>query len=169
MRVCSMDQLKINEQKQKIAAHFADSQALLDYLFETLNNFYYRYLETTLTQNLHTIELSPKVWGAQSIETNSMEILKIKNPAIRPHLINAAKALGAKGGLKVSYTLGFEPKELATEEGHIVIFSKVDWSISPIEMEKGHELKEIHFHYHSLAEFRKQLALKLEEACEIFL
>lgn len=164
-----MDQQKIEEQKHRIASHFSNSQALLDYLFETLNNFYYRYLETTISQNLHTTELAPKVWGAQSVETNSMEILKIKNPAIRPHLINAAKALGAKGGLNVTYTLGFEPKELTTEEGHIVIFSKVDWSTSPVEMEKGFELKEIHFHYHSLGEFRKQLALKLEEACEIFL
>lgn len=169
MRVCSMDQIKINEQKQKLAAHFSDSQALLDYLFATLNKFYYRYLETTQTQNLHTTEIAPKVWGAQSVETNSMEILKIKNPAIRTHLINAAKALGTKGGLKVTYTLGIEPKELTTEKGEILVFARVDWSESPVEMDKSIETKEIKFHYHSLTEFRKQFALKLEEVCEIFL
>lgn len=160
---------KIEEQKQKIAAHFSDSQSLLDYLIETLNNFFYRYLETTLSKNLTTTEIAPRKWGAQSVETDSMEILKIKNPAIRPHLIAAAKTLGGKGGLKVTYTLGIEPKELGSDAGEIIVFSKVDWSETPVEMTKNEEIKEIKFKYQSLHDFRKNLALKLEEACEIFL
>src|SRR5690554_5243936 len=164
-----MDQKKIEEQKLKIASHFSDSQALLDYLIETLNNFFYRYLETTQSQNLHTQEIGPKQWRAQSMETDSMEILKIKNPSVRPHLISAAKSLGSKGGLKVTYTLGVEPKELAPEHGTILIFAKIDWSETPLEMEKTSEEKRVHFNYDSLQEFRKNFALKLEEVCEIFL
>ncbi|MFA5584436.1 MAG: hypothetical protein WDA09_09490 [Bacteriovoracaceae bacterium] len=165
-----MDNKQIIElQKQKIASHFSDSQALLDYMIETLSNFYYRYLETTKDQDLQTIELGPKRWGAQSNESNNMEILKIKNPNVRPHLIEAAKSLGAQGGLSVQYTLGIEPLELNSENGEIIIFSKIDWSSTPIEMSKTAEEKTLRFKYQSLGEFRKGFALKLEEACEIFL
>lgn len=161
--------LKIQEQKQKIAAHFSHSEVLLDYLIETLDSFLHRYLETSVDKVLHTTELGHKQWGARSHEIESMEILKIKNPAIRPHLIAAAKTLAAKGGLVVEYTLGIEPKELGADEGELVIFSKVDWSKTPLTMDKSSEEKVIGFKYHSLSEFRKNLALKLEEASEIFL
>lgn len=164
-----MDQRKIEEQKLKIVSHFSDSPALLDYLIETLNNFFYRYLETSQSQNLQTTEIGPKQWGAQSVATDSMEILKIKNPNVRPHLIAAAKSLGSKGGLKVTYTLGVEPKELTPDHGNILVFAKIDWSETPTEMEKTSEEKRINFNYYSLQEFRKGFALKLEEACEIFL
>ena len=170
MRVCSMNNKQIIElQKQKIASHFSDSQALLDYMMETLGNFYYRYLETTKDQDLQTIELGPKRWGAQSSESNSMEVLKIKNPSVRPHLIEAAKSLGAQGGLNVQYTLGIEPLELNSEKGEIIIFAKIDWSNTPTNMSKTSEEKTLRFKYSSLGEFRKGFALKLEEACEIFL
>lgn len=161
--------LKIQEQKQKIAAQFSHSEMLLDYLIETLDSFLHRYLQTSQVSALHTCEIGEKQWGGKSFETESMEILKIKNPAIRPHLIAAAKTLAAKGGLRVEYTLGIEPKELTAEQGELIIFSKVDWSKTPVAMEKSYEEKVIRFKYHSLAEFRKELARRLEEVSEIFL
>lgn len=160
---------KIDEQKEKIISHFSDSQVLLDYLIDTLNNFFHRYLETTKNSQLTTVELAPKVWGAMSVETNSMEILKIKNPAIRPHLINAAKTLAAQGGLTITYTLGIEPKVMNAENGELIIFSRADWSKTPLTMEQSLVEKKIKFEYHSLGQFRKELALKLEEVCELFL
>lgn len=160
---------KIEEQKQKISSHFSDSQVLLDYLIDTMNNFFHRYIETTQSRDIMTTELSPKRWGGESVENNSMEILKIKNPQIRPHLIAAAKSLGAKGGLKVRNTIGIEPKVMNAENGELIIFSKVDWSETPLQMEKNCEEKIVHFKYQSLSQFRKELALKLEEVCEIFI
>ena len=164
-----MDYKKIEEQKIKISNLYSNNQVLIDYLIETMNNFYYRYLETTKDKGLVTSELAPYTLGAQSTETNSMEILKIKNPNIKPYLIEAAKTLAAKGGLIVKYSLLCELKEVTPENGKIIIRSVVDWSDTPVTMEKSQEEKKIVFDYQSLGEFRKNLALKLEEACEIFL
>lgn len=164
-----MDHKKIVDQKIKISQQYSNNKELIDYLVETMNNFYYRYLETTQDKDLHTQELATQVLGANSTETNSMEILKIKNPNVKPHLIEAAKILGARGGLTVTYGLSSELKEISPEKGLIIIRSRIDWSKNPVELSKNFEEKEVVFEYHSLGEFRKNLALKLEEACEIFL
>lgn len=164
-----MDHKKILDQQIKISQQYSNNKDLIDYLVETMDNFYYRYLETTLNKNLHTHELASHVLGAQSTETNSMEILKIKNPNVKPHLIEAAKMLGAKGGLTVTYRLSSELKEISPEKGLIIIQSLIDWSANAVGTNKSFEEKKVVFEYHSLGEFRKNLALKLEEACEIFL
>ena len=164
-----MDHKKIIDQKIKVSQQYSNNKELIDYLIETMNNFYYRYLETTQDKDLHTQELAAQVLGAQSTETNSMEILKIKNLQVRPHLIEAAKVLGARGGLIVTYGLLSELKEISPEKGLIIIRSRIDWSKIPVELSKSFEEKKVIFEYHSLGEFRKNLALKLEEACEIFL
>ena len=164
-----MDHKKIIDQQIKISQQYSNNQELIEYLVETMNNFYYRYLETSLDKNLQTQELAPQVLGAQSTESNSMEILKIKNPQVRPHLIEAAKTLASRGGLILTYELSAHLQEISPEKGLIVIRSLIDWSKTPVELSQKMQEKKVVFEYHSLGEFRKNLALKLEEACEIFL
>lgn len=70
---------QIQDWQEQVRSSFGDESRLYKYLFETMDNFYYRYLETSLNKNLTTQELSARRWGAMSFENSMVEALKIKN------------------------------------------------------------------------------------------
>jgi hypothetical protein len=159
---------QIQEWQEKLRSGFGDASKLQEYLFETLNNFYYRYLETTQNKNLATQELAPHAWGTLSYETNMVEALKTKNPLTKSHLIDFAKAHPKATNPRIRYGLWVEVKELKAEHGELKIISEVSWDFPEfLNKEKGAR-KTIVFKYDDLGVFRKELAKKLEEACELF-
>lgn len=154
----------IAERKNKVHDAFADKNNLFHYLFETLDNFYYRYLETTLTKDLHTTELLPDVYGAVSFET-MLEALKKPNPAAKAGIIEAAKA--DRNGT-IRFGLWVEVKDLSQDSGSMKIVSEISWAHPDFQDRTKRIQKVVKFDYDELFVFRKQLALKLEEAAELF-
>jgi hypothetical protein len=159
------DEKLIQERKKKVLEAFGDRNNLFSYLFETLDNFYYRYLETSLSKDLHTIELTPNVFGAVSFE-NMLEALKKPHADAKAGLIALAKE---DRNAKIRFGLWVEVKELTQDYGKLRIVSEINWGAPDYQDPARRLQKIVNFNYEELAVFRKQLALKLEEACELFL
>jgi hypothetical protein len=159
----------IADWQEKLRASFGDAGALTDYLFTTLDNFYYRYLETTASKDLRTSELSPGRWGALSFEPNMVEALRAPNPKAKPGIIELAKRVPKAEAPMVRYGLWVELEELTADHGRLTIVAEINWGF-PEFTDASQRLQErVKFQWEDLAVFRKQLALRLEEACGIFL
>ncbi len=164
-----MTDKQILDWQEKVRASLSDEAQLLQYLFQTMDNFYYRYLETTEDKNLKTTSLGPHLWGAHSIETSMVEALKLKNPEVKPGIIEMAKAVPKAQGPAVHYKLLCDIEKLTPDQGKIRIISGINWGWPDFKTPEKQREKIVDFIYSDLAQFRKELALKLEEACEIFL
>lgn len=158
------DEKKIEERKNKVLETFGDRNNLFRYLFDTLDNFYYRYIETSLTKDLHTTELSPGTFGAISFEA-MFEALKKPHPEAKPHIIELAKI---DRNATVRYGLWVEVKELTQDFGKLKIVSEINWGFPDFQDGGKRIQKTVNFDYEDFQVFRKQLALKLEEASELF-
>lgn len=158
----------IADWQEKVKKSFGDEARLYDYLFETLENFFYRYLETSETRQLKVQELAPSIYGARSFESNLVEALKLKNPQAKPGMIEMAKTIPRSQTPKVRYELSIEVKELTAERGVLWIRAVIDWGFPDYASSERRAEKKVEFRYQELAQFRKELALKLEDACEFF-
>jgi hypothetical protein len=158
----------IADWQEKVKKSFGDEARLYDYLFETLENFFYRYLETSESRQLKVQELAPSIYGAQSFEGNLVEALKLKNPQAKPGMIEMAKSIPRSQTPKVRYELSVEVKELTSERGFLSIRAIIDWDFPNYSDPEKRAEKRIDFRYQELAQFRKELALKLEDVCEFF-
>ncbi len=159
---------KIKEWQEKIKESYGDEKRLQEYLFETLDNFYYRYLETEMSKDLHTQSLGKDTWGARSLECNMVEALKTKNPSVKPGIMELAKRVPKADKPLVRYGLWVEVKELTPEHGKLIIVSEIHWGFPEFSNKNSAFQKKVQFEYQDVSEFRKGLALKLEAACEIF-
>jgi hypothetical protein len=164
-----MSDKQIQDRKVKIESLYGNEAELYNYLFITLDNFYYRYLETTLDKNLKTTELSPGLWGARSRESSMVDALKITNPLAKPGIIELAKTVPKIQGPLVEYELSALIKELKTDHGEIHLKAIIRWGFPNLDNHAKQFKKEVIFKYDELQKFRKELALKLEEVCEAFL
>jgi hypothetical protein len=159
----------INDWKDKVKHSFDDEGKLHDYLIETMDNFLYRYLETTETKNPKTGEISPYIYGAESFESSMVEALKIKHAEAHTGIMELAKSVPKSKKPMVKYSLHAQIKELTPDKGHILITSYIDWDFPHFVDRSKRIRKEIDFKYSDLGQFRKELALKIDSACEIFL
>lgn len=159
----------IREKQEEILARFGDVSHLYHYLFETMDNFYHRYLETTTDLNLKTRELGEHLWGAVSFEPSMLEALKNKASPAHAGILEMAKRIPKAENPKVRYGLFAKVDELTPEHGKLTIVSEIHWGFPEFSDQKQRVKKEVVFEYEDIAQFRKELALRLEEACELFL
>ena len=164
-----MSDKQIHDWQEKVRESFGDEAKLYEYLFNTMDNFYYRYLETTTDTNLKTEQSGPHLFGARSSEGSMVDALKITNPVAKKGIIELAKSVPKSQGPSVRYELLTHVKELTTDRGEIHIVSDINWGFPNFESKDKKCSKTVVFKYTDLAQFRKELALKLEEVCEIFL
>jgi hypothetical protein len=158
----------INEWQDKLKHSFDDEGKLHDYLLSTLDNFLYRYLETSENKNLKTTELAPYIFGAESFESNMVQALKIQGPHAKAGIMELARSVPKAQKPLVKYRLQVQVKELSSEKGHLVIMSLIHWGFPHFDERSKMLSKEVDFKYSDLGQFRKELALKLEAACDIF-
>lgn len=159
----------IHEWQDKVKHSFDDESKLYEYLFHTMENFFYRYLETSENKELKVFEMAPHVFGAESFESNMGDAFKIKNPVIKEGIKELAKSVPRSEKPQVKYRLDARVHQLTADKGHLTITASVNWGF-PVFMDKSKlAKKEVEFKYSDLGQFRKELALKLESACEIFL
>lgn len=164
-----MTDKQISDWQEKVRATFGDENKLYQYLFETMDNFYYRYLETTQNQNLKTQKLAPHIWGARSTESSMVDALKIKNPEAKKGIIELAKTVPKAQGPSVQYELSADVQELTPEHGKIIFVAQINWGFPDFQDDSRQFKKTVVFKYSDLAQFRKELAQKLEDVCETFL
>jgi hypothetical protein len=164
-----MTDKQIQEWQEKVRGTYGDEAKLFEYLFETMDNFYYRYLETTSDKNLKTKCFGPHLWGARSTETSMVDALKIKNPHAKKGMIEMAKTIPKDKGPKVVYELLADVESLSPDKGKIHFFAKISWDHPEFQGTEKKFEKRVDFGYQDFAQFRKELAQKLEEVCEAFL
>jgi hypothetical protein len=160
---------QIKEWQEKIRETFGDQSKMYEYLFQTMDNFYYRYLETTTDKNLKTTSLAPHLWGIKTTEPSMVDALKIQNPVAKKGIIELAKSVPKAEGPSVQYELLANVEELESDHGEIQFVAVINWGFPDFNDISKQFKKTVIFKYDDLAQFRKELALKLEEACEIFL
>jgi hypothetical protein len=163
------DKQIIHDWQEKVRSSFGDESKLYEYLFQTMDNFYYRYLETTLNQDLKTTALAPHLWGARSTETSMVDALKITNPVAKKGIMELAKTVPKAQGPSVQYELMCDVEELTPDHGEIQFVAQINWGFPDFENKEKQFKKTVVFKYEDLAQFRKELALKLEDVCGIFL
>ncbi len=159
----------IQEKAQELRASFEDPHKLYDYLFETLDNFYYRYIETEASKNLKTQELGHHLYGARAFEKDMMTALKKPHPDAKAGIIEMAKTYPKAQSPSVRYTLMAKVDSLEADSGKLKIVSEINWGFPEFSDPSKLIQKTVDFSYDDLSEFRKKLALKLEEASELFL
>lgn len=159
---------QIQDWQEHLRESFGDESRLSQYLFETMNNFFYRYLETSTSKNLQTIELAPKTYGALSFESNMVDALKSPHPAAKPGIIELAKTMAKGEKPMLRYGLWVEVIQLTADKGQLKITSEINWGFPDFNDKSKWLQKKVDFVYADLADFRKHLALRLEEACELF-
>jgi hypothetical protein len=164
-----MSDKQIQDWQEKVRSTFGEQSRMYEYLFETMDNFYYRYLETTTDKNLKTSALGPHLWGARSYESSMVDALKITNPVAKKGIIELAKNVPKAQGPRVQYELLANVEELNAEKGEIHIIAVINWGHPDFDKADKQFRKAVIFKYSDLAQFRKELALKLEEVCEAFL
>lgn len=163
------EERQIKEWQDKIRETFGDQSKLYEYLFQTMDNFYYRYIETSIDKDLKTSPLAPHLWGAKSTEVSMVDALKIQNSLAKKGIIELAKSVPKSEGPSVQYELVANVEELEADHGKIVFNSCINWGYPDFQDASKQFKKTVIFKYEDLGQFRKELALKLEEACEIFL
>ncbi len=161
---------QIHNWQEKLRASFSEAGGMLQYLTSTMDNFYYRYIENDDYKELKTQTLAPHIYGAISFESNMVNALKVSNPELKKALIEFAKATPRNLGPKIRYQINCEIKEMSPEHGHLILKSEVSWDFPEFKENPERRIqKVVNFKYSDLGEFRKKFALKLEEACELFL
>lgn len=164
-----MSDKQIQDWQEKVRTTFGEQSKLYEYLFSTMDNFYYRYLETTTDRDLKTKQLAPHLWGAKSSESSMVDALKITNPDARKGIIELAKSVPKAQGPRVEYELLANVEELTADKGEIHFVSVINWGFPDFDDKSKRVQKTVVFKYNDLAQFRKELALKLEDVCGIFL
>lgn len=160
---------QILDWQEKVRASFGDVSKMYNYLFETMDNFYYRYLETSESKNLKTTELRNHTWGAVSFESSMVEALKVKEPKAHQGILELAKSIPKAQKPLVRYGMWTEVAELTAEHGKLKLVAEVNWDFPNFTDTTKTSQKTIIFEYADLAQFRKELALKLESIAELFL
>jgi hypothetical protein len=164
MKLKQNDEKLIQDWKNKIHDTFGDRNNLYRYLFETLDNFYFRYLETTLSKDLKTAELGPGVFGAVSFES-MLVALKDPHADAKAGIISQAK-IDRNSIIRMG--LWVELKDLSQDYGKMKFVSEINWGFPDYQNPAQRLQKTVDFEYDDFQVFRKKLALKLEEVSELF-
>ncbi len=153
----------------KIHALFKDNKAYLDYLLQTKQNFLYRYLETSSDKNIKIESPDEKTLLARSFEGNMGEAFKITDPDIKEGIKHLAKSVPREEKPKVQYSIKTTLDDLRGDQGTITIEAKVNWGFPDFSDRPGmYKNKKTVFTYNDPNIFRKELALRFEEVCELF-
>lgn len=157
------------ELDEKIHNLFNDNKAYLEYLLQTKSNFVYRYLETSSDKNIKIKSITPNTLMAKSYESNMGEAFKITDSEIKEGIKNLAKSVPREQKPAVQHSLKTILEDLTVNSGRIIIEAVVNWNFPNFEESKGlYKTKRVSFFYNDPNVFRKELALKYEEACELF-
>ncbi len=154
---------------EKIHNLFKDNSAYLDYILQTKKNFLYRYLETSSDKDIRIKNADEKTLLAESFEFNMGDAFKISDSEVKEGIKNLAKSVPREQKPCVQYSLKTVLEELKGDSGKILFEAKINWNFPEFSDQKGtYKKKTAELVYNDPNVFRKQLALKYEEVCELF-
>jgi hypothetical protein len=158
------------ELDDKIKNHFKDNQAYFEYILQTKKNFIHRYLETSNKENVIIQNLDEKTLVAESFESNMGDAFKISNHEIKNGIKFLAKSIPREKNPTIKYSLKTILNQINENHGKITLIATVDWDFPLFSLEEGkHKSKQVIFDYKDPNVFRKELALKYEEVCDLFI
>jgi hypothetical protein len=161
---------QIKEWQERVQQSFSGETALLEFVLQTLDNFIYRYLETSLSSNLKAEPLGKQTWGVTSLENSMVNALKISDPKALDGIKQLARSVPKSQNPTVQYHLRIEVRHLTTDQGEIMIESKVNWNFPTHEKDLDKEVvKKNLFKYSELQELRKKFPLAMETSCSLFI
>ena len=164
---------KLRSDMESKARGALNEEGLNGLLTFTLDNFAYRYIETSTHSNIHSQKVSGNHFFVESVNSEVMSILKTKDPKAKKALIELAKKFSStKGeGLQVQYQIHCQFLELNSDNtGELECYSIVNWnSANGFKLENDlYSKKAVRFKFSDPLVLRNKLALLLEEVCEVF-
>ena len=165
-----MDEELKREWEQKIRSSYSDGDALVKFMRETMDNFAYRYISSTLTPTPTTHFTSANKVEVQAREESMVQALKIGNPQAKSGIMELAKTVPKAKHPTVQYGIALELQEFKPDLGKIVVRASVNWDFpehNP-KTDKKVELAKT-FKWDDLQVFRKGFPLAVQEVCDLFL
>ena len=164
-----MEQEKIDLKRKELLSKFGHASEVLSYIEFTLNNFCHRYMDTSTQSNIKT-QIDGDLFYAESIEGNILEALKISYRPVKDKVIALAKKYPTqKENQRVKFILEVNVVDLQSNSGELKISSVVQCDYPKYQNMDLEIRKTIQYTYDDILDFRKELALKLEEVCEIII
>lgn len=142
------------------------TDAIGDLLTYNLENFAFRYLETTTDKNIKC-QSNGNDYYVQSIESDILEALKWENKTLKKRLIQLCKEFpGSKSkDLKVRLTLGSK----IISKDQVQCYSEVNWSQHNFSKDENYYIeKNVMINYEDPLDLRNTHAKYLEEVATIF-
>jgi hypothetical protein len=160
---------EIKQWQEKLHATYSHPKQMLDFITNTLEQFAYRYLETTISTNIKPIHNDSKFIIVESYESNLKEVLKNKNPKILSGIKSLALKFSPKENPTIRNQIKITINKLTVDQGDLHLQSTINWDYPHFQSGQENEISQtIHFTYQELAEFRKKFPLHLETICELF-
>ena len=157
------------ELDEKIHQLFSNKKAYLEYIIQTKKNFLYRYLETSSDKDISIKSHESNELIAESFESNMGEAFKNADPLVKEGIKHLAKSVPKENKPAVKYGLKTIMEDIRGEHGKISIIAQINWDFPEYSPSTSKcKIKKVSFNYDDPNTFRKILALKYEEACEIF-
>lgn len=153
----------------KIHELYKDQKAFIDYILQTKSNFLFRYLETSTDKNIQIQMPKLNYFLAESFENNMGNAFKTENAKVKEGVKNLAKSVDRSLNPKVKYSLATDVQKISENGGKIIITATINWGFPDFNNSPNQESKTIVFNFDNVGQFRKELALKYEDACELFL
>lgn len=149
--------------KEKIKSELSDDGAA-QLVIHNLENFAYRYMETSTFSNIKCSFDKNKFW-VESIEEDILEALKWKNKEVKSKLISLCKDYPGPESKKINVQL-----KLLTllEENKAKCQAIVNWDFPNYESKEKQILKESYHNFEDFFELRNNHASWLEELTIIF-
>jgi hypothetical protein len=129
-----------------------------------LENFSYRYLETSLVKGIKC-QLDANRFWVESVEPNIALALKWTNPKLKSLLINLCKKYPGSQSKEIKIKMLLETRTI--DDHKIECSARLLWQLPSGSEEVGVE-KTVEFSFDDPIELRNKHANLLEEVCQIF-
>jgi len=164
------EQLRIDQEKK--AREELQGSGLDQLICFTLDNFAFRYLETSHSKNIQTEFLGEGIYSVHSFELEPMSALKIQDQKAKKGIVTLAKRFSStKGvGLKVKLELLCDTSKVVNGSGTIQCHAVINWNMDN-DFEDDIDFtskKSVSYDFSDILDLRNKLALLLEDVCTIF-
>ena len=165
-----MDEEIKRQQEEKIRAAYGDSEHLIKFLTDTMDNFAYRYISTTKTANPRVAINDSKTLVVMSYEDSMVNALKIENATAKEGIKDLARRVPKAQAPTVQYVISCHPQTLESDAGKLVLTARVNWNYPSHEVNKEAQVEKSQtLTWNDLQDFRKGFPLAMQDVCDLFL
>jgi len=133
-------------------------------IISNLENFAYRYLETSSVKGIKCQFEESRFW-VESVEPSILEALKWTNPELKTKLIELCKKYPGSQSKEIKIRMLLESKNI--DENKVKCSARLFWQLPSGEEQVATE-KSVELKFDDPIELRNTHAILLEKVCEIF-